>query len=65
VTQGPTWKQSRSKLSAPTERTHMSEQSKLEDGDELPPEAGTFPLESDPPEDEGNAEAENKEENDG
>ena len=37
----------------------------IPDGDELPPEAGTFPLESDPPEDEGNAEAENKEEDDG
>ena len=61
MTQGPTWRQSRSKLSGPTERTHMSEQSKLEDGDELPPEAGNFPLETHPPDDEGNADAEKKE----
>jgi len=39
----------------------MSEQSKLEDGDELPPEAGNFPLETHPPDDEGNADAEKKE----
>ena len=43
----------------------MSDQSKIPHGDELPPEAAAFETKQNPPEDEGNAEAELKEVDDG